>query len=66
MIEQLEETRHEMRQMQKAEGEAVEALRLEIAELRETAQETSEQLARLRRQDHPSTVGSAGQSWYWH
>jgi chromosome segregation ATPase len=66
VIEQLEETRLEMRRMQEAEGEAVEALRLEIAELREAAQETSEQLARLRQYDHPSTVGSAGQSCYWH
>ena len=66
LMEQLERTRLELREMQEAEGEAVESLRLEVEELRETTQETNEQLGRLLLQDHPSTVGSAGHCGYWH
>ena len=65
-MEQLERTRLELREMQEAEGEAVESLRLEVEELRETTQEANEQLGRLLLQDHPSTVGTAGHCGYRH
>ncbi|UCD48685.1 MAG: hypothetical protein JSW27_14265 [Phycisphaerales bacterium] len=46
--------------------EQIEAAKLELEALREAAQEIDAQLERLHSQDHPSTVGSVGQCWYWH
>ena len=65
-LEQIEQTRLDLDQMQQAAGESMEALRAELEELRRTTQQTNEQLERLRCPDHPSTVGSAGWCGYWY
>jgi DNA repair exonuclease SbcCD ATPase subunit len=63
-VELIRETKLELEEMQQAEGEAMESLRAEIGELRETTLETRKQLQGLILFDHPNTVGSAGQPYY--
>jgi len=63
-LEQIEQTRLVLEQMQEAEGEAMAALREEIQALREATLETRKQLQSLILFDHPNTVGSAGQHYY--
>lgn len=42
-----------------------EKIRQELNELREADEHTRQMLKRLLFEDHPSTVGTAGQSWRW-
>jgi len=66
LARELEETRAELREMQAAEKETLEAIRLELNEVRETTLKLRPPGCGLILCDHPNTVGSAGQNWYVH